>query len=94
MKMNQRIKERTNERTNEQIDRRTDKRLNMPTIWTHSGFGYCCTDKSYMYRYWILFHSASQGQIDKATITEWDWTFLLKDTETSPRLQRVVRQLR
>ena len=37
-------------------------------IWTYSGFGYCCTDKSYMYRYWILYHSASQGQIDNATI--------------------------
>ena len=34
-------------------------------IWTYSGVGYCCTDKSYMYRYWILSHSESQGQIDE-----------------------------
>ena len=57
-------------------------------IWTYSGFEYCCTKKSYMYRYWILFHNANRGQIQymNATITMWDWIFLLEDTKTSPML--------
>ena len=63
------------------------------TISTYSGFGYCCTDKSDMYRYWILFDSASQDQIDNAIITMWDWKFLLKDKKRLPGIKGLLCSL-